>query len=86
MAIFLRILAGLAVAAAGIGLVLKSQAIINFLGPLEWAEAKLGYGGTNIVYKLAGVVIVFIGFMVSTNLWNAFLQATIGSLFSFSPS
>ncbi len=83
MSTFLHILLGLVIAAAGIALVLKTQAIINLLGPMDWAEAKLGSGGTKLLYKLFGVLVVFVGFMIATNLWDAFLQATLGSLFNF---
>ncbi len=83
MGIFLRILIGIAIVGIGIFLVLKTTLIIDFIGPFDWAEQKLGGGGSNLFYKLVGVVVCFIGFMVATNLWNAFLQATLGSLFGF---
>jgi hypothetical protein len=81
MSIFFRILIGLAIAGAGVFLVIKTRKIIDFFGPIAWADAKLGGGGTSLMYKLIGIAVVFIGFMIATNLWDAFLQATIGSLF-----
>ena len=83
MSIFLRILLGIAIAAAGTFMVIRTRIILDFFGPWDWAEAKLGGGGSNLFYKLVGIVIVFIGFMVATNLWNEFLNATIGSLFGY---
>lgn len=84
MGIFLRILAGIAIAGAGVFMVIRTRNILDFFGPFDWAEAKLGNGGSNLFYKLVGVVVIFLGFMVATDLWNAFLNATLGSLFGAS--
>lgn len=83
MAIFLRILLGLAIAAAGTFLVVKTKIFLDFFGHSQWADAKFGGGGSNLMYKVIGLVLAFIGFMVATNLWDAFLGATVGSLFGF---
>lgn len=81
MGIFLRIIIGVVLVAIGAIFVIKTRKLLEFFGPIGWAEAKLGGGGSNLMYKLIGIVVCFIGFMVATNLWNAFLQATLGSLF-----
>ncbi|MFH1078361.1 MAG: hypothetical protein V1745_03755 [Patescibacteria group bacterium] len=81
MGIFLRIVIGLAIAAVGTFMVLKTRFFLDFFGPVAWADAKLG--SSNLFYKLIGIVIALVGFLVATNLWNAFLQATLGSLFGF---
>jgi hypothetical protein len=81
MNIFFRILIGLLIAGVGTYFVLRTQTILGFFGPVAWAEAKLGGGGTRLFYKLIGLVLIFTGFMVATNLWGAFLEATLGSLF-----
>lgn len=78
---FGRILIGLLMVGAGFLVVWKTRNIEDMFGPIDWAEAKLGGGGTNMMYKFIGVVVIFVGFMVMTNLWNAFLEATLGSLF-----
>lgn len=83
MSLFLRILLGVAIAAVGAFMVIRTRAILGFLGPNAWAESKLGGGGSNLFYKFIGIFVTFIGFMIATNLWNAFLQATIGSLFGY---
>lgn len=80
MNIFLRIVIGLIVAAIGCYMVLRTETILGFFGTVDWAEQKLGGGGTRLFYKLLGIVIVFVGFMVATNLWDAFLEATLGSI------
>lgn len=81
MDIFLRILGGLAAALVGLFFLFKSEVMLDFLGPIDSIDAKLGASGTRLFYKLFGTVIVIIGFMVMTNLWTAFLNATLGSLF-----
>ncbi|HEU0050538.1 MAG TPA: hypothetical protein VFQ60_00590 [Patescibacteria group bacterium] len=81
MNLVLQILIGLGIAAVGVYFVFKTETILEFFGVVEWAETKIGPGGTRLFYKLLGIVIIFLGFVVATNLWNALLQATIGKLF-----
>lgn len=79
MNIFLRVLIGLVVAGVGAFMVIRTEAFLGFFGTVDWAERKLG--SSRLFYKLLGILICFIGFMVATNLWNAFLEATLGGLF-----
>ena len=81
MGLILRIFIGLVVAAIGVFMVIKTRKFMDFFGSIPWADAKLGGGGSNLMYKLIGITASFIGFMIMTNLWNAFLNATLGSLF-----
>lgn len=80
MSILLRVLLGLGIAAIGSLLVIRTAVVIDMFGYVEWAESKLGGGGTNLFYKAVGLAIIFVGFMVATDLWDAFLSATLGSL------
>lgn len=75
-----RILLGLFIAALGSVLVIKTHMVIDLFGSSEWAERKLGGGGTNLLYKAVGLLFIFVGFLVATNLWNTFLGATLGSI------
>lgn len=77
---FLRIAIGLGIAAIGAFFVLRTRTFQDFLGPVPFAEKYLGGGGTNLFYKLLGIVLSLIGFIVATNLWTAFLNATLGSV------
>ena len=79
MGIFLRILIGLAIATGGAFFVIKTRTIYDMVGPINWAEQKLGGGGSILMYKIIGLIFCFVGFMVATDLWNVFLQATIRS-------
>lgn len=79
MALLTQILIGLIIAAVGVFFVMRTRDIADFFGPVEWAEQHLG--GTTMFYKLLGVVVCLIGFIIATNLWDAFLAATLGKLF-----
>lgn len=79
-AFLLRILWGLMLAAFGLSLTLRTHWYIDFLGPVDMFEYKIGPGGTRLVYKVLGTVIVIIGFLVMTNLWGRFLNASLGSI------
>lgn len=76
----LRILLGIAIAGVGFLMVWKTAFFLGFFGRMDWAERKLGGGGSNLLYKVVGIVICLIGIIVATNLWNALLQATLGSI------
>jgi hypothetical protein len=74
-----RILIGLALVAVGFILVWKTRRFIETFGSIPWADQKLGGGGTSLMYKFIGIVIILLGFLWATNLWNAFLEATLGT-------
>ncbi len=74
-----RIIIGLLIVLVGAIIVIKTSKFQDIFGSIAWADRNLG--SSNFAYKLIGLLICFIGFMVATNLWNAFLMATIGSLF-----
>jgi len=74
-----RILIGIVLVAIGFVIVWKTRKFIETFGSIAWADAKLGGGGTSIMYKTIGIVLIFVGFMYATNLWTAFLEATLGA-------
>lgn len=76
----LRIAIGLLITGFGVLVVWKTPWIMGFFGRSAWAEQKLGGGGSHLLYKFVGIVFCVIGIIVATNLWNAFLQATLGSV------
>ena len=81
MGIFFRVLLGAAIVATGVGFVWKTRDIYGFFGSVPFAEKWFGGGGSTLFYKLLGCFFCFIGFIVMFNLWDAFLQSTIGSMF-----
>ena len=81
MTIFYHILIGVVVAAIGFVFVWKTRKFIETFGSIDWADQKLGGGGTMLIYKSIGILLIFVGFMVATGLWGAFLEATLGGIF-----
>lgn len=72
---------GILLVAVGFVFVWKTRKFIDTFGSIDWADQKLGGGGTMIIYKTIGIVLIFLGFLWTFNLWNAFLEATLGSFF-----
>lgn len=75
-----RILLGLLIAGFGFLLVWKTVNFLDIVGRIDWAEEKLGPGGTTTFLKLLGIGFVFIGFIVVTNLHVGILSS-FASLF-----
>lgn len=80
MGFFIRLIVGLGIVGLGALIVIKTHGLIDLVGSSDWAETKLGGGGTNLLYKAIGLFLIFIGFLVATNLWNSFLESTLGSI------
>ncbi len=49
--------------AIGIGIIKYSFPLTNFFGHIPWAEEHIGGGGTNSLYKIAGIIIIFLAFL-----------------------
>lgn len=63
-------------------LVIKSEWFYINFGSIEWAERNLGTsGGSRLMYKLIGLVFIFFGFLLITNMMNNFLLGTVGKIF-----
>ncbi|MDD5251785.1 MAG: hypothetical protein PHT12_04090 [Patescibacteria group bacterium] len=77
-AIILRTIGGLVMAGVGVLLVLKSEWFYENFGAIEWAEQNLGSsGGSRLFYKLIGIGVIFIGFIVATGMFGGFIQGTL---------
>ncbi|MBI2444328.1 MAG: hypothetical protein HYV42_03760 [Candidatus Magasanikbacteria bacterium] len=73
---------GILIIAAGIGLILKTEWIIENFGGSAWAEDKFGTaGGSRTLFKLIGLALIFIGFLLITGLFEGFLDNTVGRIF-----
>lgn len=78
----MKIILGLFVVAMGAVLILKTQWFVENFGTNAWAEEKFGYsGGTRLMYKMLGLIFIFVGFLLVTNMWQGFLMGTVGRLF-----
>lgn len=77
----MNIIIGIVIALIGIGMIIKTEWIVQNFGTNAWAEAKLGYnGGSRLLYKFIGLCAIFIGFLFITNLFNGFLVGTVGKV------
>ena len=66
----------------GVVLIMKTEWFVNNFGSNAWAEAKLGTsGGTRLMYKLSGLLIIFFGLLVVTNMMGGFVMGTVGKFF-----
>lgn len=79
MSLPFQIATGVLIVGVGVFFVMKTEVILDFFGSVDWAEQHLG--GTRLFYKLLGILFIVIGLIVATDMWNAFLNATIGSIF-----
>lgn len=78
----MRIVLGIIITLLGAGLIVKTEWIVQNFGTSAWAEEKFGFsGGSRLLYKLIGLAMIFVGFMLVTNLFQGFLEGTIGKLF-----
>jgi hypothetical protein len=79
---FANFIQGLLIAAVGFLLVWKSNWLLNNFGRIGWAEQHLGSeGGSRLMYKLLGFIIIVAGFFYATNLGGIFIKWIANSLF-----
>jgi len=63
-------------------LILKTEWFFENFGTIAWAEENLGTsGGSRLMYKLIGLVAIFIGFLLVTNMFQGFIMGTLGKIF-----
>ena len=68
----------------GFFLVVKTQWIYDFTGPVDWAEAHLGTsGGTRLLIKLIGLVMIFGAFLAMTGLLGVIVKGAFGPFLKF---
>ena len=74
-----RILIGILIVVAGAIITTKANWIYENLGGVAWAEEHLGTeGGSRLFYKLLGILIIFLGFLVISGLWYDLLNSIAG--------
>jgi len=83
-----RILVGLFIAVIGFLMVWKTNWFLGFVGSIGFAEKYFSAeGGSRAILKIIGVVIVFIGFAIMTNLVQGMISSVVGPLFgAFNPA
>lgn len=64
----LRVLLGFFIMGIGTLMVWKTIWFQDWVGQIDWAERKIGPGGTYTYLKLLGVIVIFVGIFVVTNI------------------
>lgn len=66
----------------GVFMVLKTDWIYAFTGPIDWAEAHLGTeGGTRVLIKILGVLLILFAFFGITGFLGDIVGGIFGPLF-----
>ena len=77
-----RIISGFVLVALGALITLKANALYNAFGPIPWAEQHLGTeGGSRLMYKLVGIGLSILGFLIMTGLLGNILISLLSSVF-----
>ncbi len=72
---------GILVIALGFFLVVKTQWFITNFGHSEWAEAKMGGGGTRLLYKIVGMVFIIGSVLYMTGAMEEIVVGAASRLF-----
>ena len=77
----MKIILGIILSIVGFTLVWKTKSWFSFFGRITWAEKYLGTeGGSRLLYKLIGIIIIIIGFLLITGLYDSFMQTAANPL------
>ncbi|WKZ24689.1 MAG: hypothetical protein QY321_03680 [Patescibacteria group bacterium] len=80
----MSILIGLIMIVIGSLIVIKSEAILNTFGRMEFFEDKLGTsGGSRLGYKLIGIIITFLGILTLTGLIQGFIMFILSPILRY---
>ena len=80
----LHFFGGLAMIALGALVIVKSEWVYSNFGPIAWFEEHLGAeGGSRLGWKLIGLIVVFFGTLVMTNLVGGFLMWVLSPLLKY---
>ena len=83
----MNILLGLAIIALGVAIAIKSEAFLSFFGRISFFEKHLGTeGGSRLGYKLVGLIFIFIGMLIMTNMIGGFLEWLLSPLLKYNRS
>ena len=86
MTLLIRVPLGIAIMVVGYFVVAKSEVVFGWFGTNEFAEKYLGFGGSRLFYKLVGILIVFVGIFVATNVISDILGSLAGLLTHSTPA
>ncbi len=72
---------GLIVVLIGCAMVIKTEWFLENFGRSEWAEEKLGGGGTRLMYKLLGVLGIVLAVLGVTGALGEIIVSLFSTLF-----
>ncbi len=72
---------GILVIILGSFMVIKTAWFVENFGYSDWAEAKLGGGGTRLMYKILGILFIVGAVLVMTGAMGEILISIFGRLF-----
>jgi hypothetical protein len=76
-----KIILGAIIIFVGVITTMKSEWILQNFGSVAWFEQHLGTsGGTRLGYKLMGLLVIFFGILVMTNLLGGFMNWMLSPL------
>lgn len=65
----------------GCAMVIKTEWFLENFGRSDWAEEKLGGGGTRLMYKLLGLLAIVLAVLGVTGALGEIIISVFGSLF-----
>lgn len=81
----LRFFIGAIMIFIGFMVVARSEWLLNNFGHIEFFERYLGTeGGSRLGYKLAGLLVIFVGFMIMTGMITGFLTWMLSPITRYS--
>jgi len=77
----MRYFVGILIITVSVFLIIKTEWFIQNFGTNAWAEEHMGTsGGSRLMYKLVGLIGIFIAFLLITNMFQGFLMGTLGKI------
>jgi len=55
--------------------VARTQILMSWFGPSQFAEEKMGSGGSWLYYKIWGIIIAFTGVFIATNIISDMMRS-----------
>ncbi len=77
----MKYLLALFVITIGSLMVIKTEWFLENFGPSEWAEEKLGGGGSRLMYKLLGLGAIVLAILGATGALGEIILSVFSSLF-----
>jgi hypothetical protein len=79
-----QIILGIIITTAGVGMVIKTEWLMDNFGRMAWFEEKLGTeGGSRLGYKLIGILAIFIGIVVLTGSSSDLMRWLLGPIIKY---